>query len=161
MIDASGPGSHVLYQDFVVPSLITNALLNFSLYFNNTAGAFSVPTPDTLDFSTPALNQQARVDITTTGNVVLQNVYRTNVGDAANTSAYIPFLRDVTSVLQANAGQTLRLRVAEVDNVSIFNLGIDAVDINVNGPAAVPEPATFTLAFGALAAAAIRNLRRR
>ena len=40
MIDASGPGSHVLYQDFVVPSLITNALLNFSLYFNNTAGAF-------------------------------------------------------------------------------------------------------------------------
>jgi len=161
MIDASGPGSHVLYQDFVVPTLIANALLNFSLYFNNTAGAFFVPSPDTLDFSTPALNQQARVDITTTGNVVLQNVYRTNVGDAANTSAYIPFLRDVTSVLQANAGQTLRLRVAEVDNVSIFNLGIDAVDINVNGPAAVPEPATFTLAFGALAAAAIRKLRRR
>ena len=59
-------------------------------------------------------------------------------------------------------GQTLRLRVAEVDNVGIFSIwGSDAVDINVNGPAAVPEPATFTLAFGGLAAAAIRKLRRR
>src|SRR4029079_19814281 len=59
MTDALGPGSHILYQDFIVPS--PNATLSFSLFVGNRANMFA--TPATLDFSTPALNQQARVDI--------------------------------------------------------------------------------------------------
>jgi hypothetical protein len=59
MTDAFGPGSHALYQDFVVPT--GNAILSFSMFIGNRANAFFVPA--SLDFSTPALNQQARVDI--------------------------------------------------------------------------------------------------
>src|SRR5262245_36153965 len=59
MTDAFGPGSHVLYQDFIVAG--TGAFLSFNLFIGNRADRFA--TPATLDFSTPSLNQQARVDI--------------------------------------------------------------------------------------------------
>src|SRR5262245_60276441 len=59
MTDALGPGSHVLYQDFVVPAGTTAGLLTFNLFVGNRANAFF--TPATLDFATPTLNQQARV----------------------------------------------------------------------------------------------------
>ena len=61
MTDAQGPGSHVLYQDFIVPLLVASATLDFDLFVGNRAGVFV--SPASLDFSTPALNQQARVDI--------------------------------------------------------------------------------------------------
>src|SRR5207249_4581697 len=64
MSDAQGPGSHVLYQDFVVPSSpVGSAQLRFALFIGNRADAFRTPSPASLDFSTPTLNQQARVDI--------------------------------------------------------------------------------------------------
>ena len=61
MTDAEGPGSHVLYQDFAVPLVVPSAVLSFDLFVGYRAMAFF--TPNTLDFATPALNQQARVDI--------------------------------------------------------------------------------------------------
>src|SRR5204862_4817842 len=59
MTDALGPGSHVLYQDFVATA--DAAALSFALFIGNRADRFA--TPLSLDFSTPTLNQQARVDI--------------------------------------------------------------------------------------------------
>src|SRR5439155_15827261 len=59
MTDAAGPGSHVLYQDFVATA--DAAALRFALFIGNRADRFA--TPLSLDFSTPTLNQQARVDI--------------------------------------------------------------------------------------------------
>src|SRR5437868_1553744 len=59
MTDAQGPGSHVLYQDFVATA--DAARLSFALFIGNRATDFF--TPASLDFSTPTLNQQARVDI--------------------------------------------------------------------------------------------------
>ena len=38
--------------------------------------------------------------------------------------------------------ETLRLRFAETDNVATFNLGVDAVDVNVTA-GAIPEPSMF------------------
>ena len=61
MTDAQGPGTHVLYQDFVVPVGTLSGFLAFDVFVGNRADAFA--TPNTLDFSTPALNQRARVDI--------------------------------------------------------------------------------------------------
>src|SRR6267143_2585717 len=61
MTDAPGPGSHVLYQDFVATA--DAAALRFALFIGNRASDFATPTPASLDFSTPTLNQQARVDI--------------------------------------------------------------------------------------------------
>ena len=152
MTDAQGPGSHVLYQDFVVPP--TGATLSFDLFIGNRADAFV--TPATLDFSTPALNQQARVDImlssadpfSVVASDVLLNLYQTNVGDPL-ISGYATHTIDLTALFAAHAGETLRLRFAETDNVFTFQLGVDDVRL---GTTSVPEPAS-TLLFGAALAA--------
>jgi len=167
MTDSFGPGSHVLYQDFVVPNSITVPFtIGFSLYINNDNGAPDFFAPAHLDFATPALNQQARVDIMTTvsgpfsvlGADILQNLYQTAAGDAL-ASGYTHFLIDLTPLLQANLGQTLRLRFAEVDNVAPFNFGVDNVSIN-----AVPEPSSWIMMFSALFALSLvgrRSLAKR
>lgn len=148
MTDAEAGGTHILYQDFVVPAGLTSYTLNFSLFINNGAGDFT--TPATLDWGTPVLNQQARVDIITTTadqfsvgtGDVLQAIYQTNAGSPL-TSGYNNLSFDVSALLQARQGQTLRLRFAEVDNVSYLNLGVDNVDIvagtaNANVPETLP-----------------------
>lgn len=161
MSDAEGPGSHVLFQDFAVPALLSAPFVaTFSLFVNNGASDFFVA--DDLDFATPALNQQARVDIMTAtadpfsvaAGDVLQNLYQTQPGDPL-VAGYTVFHTDVTGLLQAHAGQTLRLRIAEVDNVFTFNLGVDNVDVAV-----IPEPSTWMLMAGALLAIGWTRLRR-
>jgi hypothetical protein len=158
MTDAMAGGSHVLYQDFVVPVTFNTAVLSFMLFVNNLAGEFF--TPGTLDWATPTLNQQARVDIVSAsadpfsvaaGDVLL-NAFATAVGDPA-TSGYLLYTIDLATLFSANAGQTLRLRFAEVDNVLPFNLGVDDVRIAVDA-AAVPEPGTLLLGLAALLALA-------
>jgi hypothetical protein len=163
MTDSFGPGSHVLYQDFLVPVIVPGGAIRFSLFINNGATTFSIPNH--LDFSTPALNQQARVDIITTSADpfsvlaadVLQKLYQTQPGDPL-VSGYNNVVVDISTLLQARQGQTLRLRFAEVDNVAQFNLGVDAVDIDLG--ANIPEPATWMLTFGALAGVGFLRRRR-
>jgi hypothetical protein len=146
MTDAAAPGAYALYQDVVVPAGVTQATLQFSLFINNTAAAFS--TPASLDWATPVLNQQARVDIMTSGADpfstgvadILQGVFQTAVGSPLVTG-YTAFTVDVTSVLAARPGQTLRLRFAETDNVNIFNFAIDGVSLNF-----IPAPSAGMLA---------------
>jgi hypothetical protein len=163
MTDAQAGGSHVLYQDFVVPVALTSYTLGFSLFLNNGADAFY--TPSTLDWATPVLNQQARVDIIRTsadpfsvaGGDILQTIYQTNVGDPL-TSGYNSLTFDVTALLQANQGATLRLRFSEVDNVSFFQMGVDGVDIvsgtpNQNVPEILPWFMEWVTLAGVLLAA--------
>ena len=159
MTDAFGPGSHVLYQDFLVPA--EGALLSFSLFIGNRADRFA--TPATLDFSTPALNQQARVDIlragpdpfTVAATDILLNLYRTQVGDPL-VSGYNTLNFDLTSLFSANVGQTLRLRFAETDNLSAFQFGVDNVQLETATTA--PEPQSILLlGTGVLALLAIRR----
>jgi hypothetical protein len=167
MTDAPGPGSHVLYQDFIVPSVVPGAAINFSLLINNQADRFAMPNPNHLDFSLPALNQQARVDVLTatsdpfslSASDVLQNLFQTQVGDPL-VSGYTSFLIDITPLLQAHAGQTLRLRFAETDNLAPFNLGVDAADVNITA-GAIPEPSTFILVAGAMLSLTMWRRRRR
>jgi hypothetical protein len=161
MTDAEGPGSHVLYQDFLIPLGTTSGTLSFDLFVGNRAAAFS--TPATLDFSTPVLNQQARVDIVRTAANpfsvapadVLLNVFQTIVGSPLVTG-YNTVSVNLSALLAANAGTTLRLRFAEVDNVNAFQFGVDRVSLDASA-ATVPEPATI----GLLGLAAAGWLRRR
>jgi hypothetical protein len=162
MTDAQGPGSHVLYQDIFIPAPVASAMLTFQLFIGNRADRFA--TPNTLDFSTPALNQQARVDITTTsadafslapGDIVL-NAYVTNVGDPL-VSGYTSRTVDITGIVNSNVGQSLRIRFAEVDNIFTFQLGVDDVDIITSE---IPEPATWMTALSALAMLRIARRRR-
>jgi len=163
MTDAQGSGSHVLYQDFVIPTGVTSANITFRLYIRNGAQDFFTPTTPSLDFSTPALNQQVRVDIlSTAGNPfsvvaadIIQNLYQTQPGNPL-ISGYSLVTADLSTLFQSRAGQTVRLRFAEVDNVFTLNLGVDDVSINT-GVSAVPEPAFwFPLAASLLAGAMIR-----
>ena len=153
MTDAQGGGSHVLYQDFVVPTGANAATLQFSLFIGNRATSPTSPnqplfaSPSTLDWTTTALNQQARVDILRAGSDpfsvaasdVLLNVFQTNPGNTFG-PGYINFAANLSPLFAANAGQTLRLRFAEADNVFTFQLGVDNVSIS-----AVPEPSSLVL----------------
>ncbi len=161
MSDAGAPGSHVLYQDFVASA--GNATLSFQLFIGNRADAFY--TPATLDFSTPELNQQARVDILTTSADpfsvmaadILMTLYQTNIGDAL-VDGYFTVSQDVSALLAAHSGETLRLRFAEVDNVFISQMGVDNVRFESNE---IPEPALSLLLGIALLALVATQARRR
>ncbi|KAB2965512.1 PQQ-dependent sugar dehydrogenase [Zoogloea sp.] len=151
-----GPGSHVLYQDFVASA--GSASLSFQLFIGNRADAFY--TPATLDFATSALNQQARVDIlkasadpfSVAGGDVLMTLYQSAVGDPL-VDGYSTIVADISAILAAHDGETLRLRFAETDNVFFFQMGVDDVRIEAKG-GTVPEPASAALlglALGAMA----------
>lgn len=167
MTDAQGPGSHVLYQDFTIPAgTFSSGQLQFSLFVGNRATAFSIPSPASLDFSTPALNQQARVDLLRTtadpfsvaAADIVANAYQTALADPL-VSGYTTVTVDITAIANANAGGTLRLRFAEVDNVNFFQLGVDNVSITVTP---IPEPSSLLVcAVGALAIRARRRLSGR
>src|SRR6266446_2360442 len=157
MTDAQGPGSHVLYQDFAATA--GGAALSFALFIGNRAsleGGFpGFATPASLDFSTPTLNQQARVDIikntadpfSVAASDVLANLYQTKAGDPL-VSGYNTVTTDITALLAAHVGETLRLRFEETDNVSTFQLGVDAVRFD---QVQIPEPASILLFGAALA----------
>lgn len=150
MTDGDAPGTHILYQDVFIPTGMTQGTLRFSLFINNTAAAFS--TPATLDWSTPALNQQARVDIiraaadpfSVLAADIFQNLFQTAVGSPLVTG-YNPFTVDISPLIVAHGGETIRLRFAEADNVNIFNFGVDAVSLDV-----VPSPSSGLLALPVL-----------
>jgi len=89
---------------------------------------------------------------------ILRNLYQTTPGSPL-VSGYNNFLIDLTTLLQAQLGQTVRLRFAEADNLAPFNLGVDNVSIEVTDGSTIPEPASFLMAAAALAGLGI--LRRR
>ncbi|MBI1321578.1 hypothetical protein GC170_00100 [bacterium] len=163
MTDALGPGSHALYQDFVVPAGTVSAELRFDLFLGNRGDDFYSPNPASLDFGAPAFNQQARVDILVgSSNAfsvlpadVLQNVFQSKPGDPL-VSGYTTVVVDLSSLFASRGGQTLRLRFAEVDNVAPLQMGIDNVSLT-----AVPEPASVVLCGTGLLIGFIRSRRYR
>jgi hypothetical protein len=139
--DQTGPGTHILYRDVTVPAGTSN--LSFYLYYINRANRFVAPP--TLDYTVNP-NQQYRVDVMRTSapimsvasGDVLANLFITNPG-APLTLAPTLMNYDIS----AFAGQTIRLRFAEVDNQSNFNASVDAVCItggSVPTPTPTPTP---------------------
>jgi hypothetical protein len=165
MTDSQGPGTHVLYQDFVITAPVASATLSFSYYLGNTAGSYFVPNPASLDFSAAAFNQQARVDVllassslyTTAAIDILFNALQTNPGDAISNS-YNSRSAQLASILNANLNTPLRLRFAEVDNVAPFQFGVDAVSLETS---AIPEPSSLGLAAVAVVGVWLAKYRRR
>lgn len=125
--DQIGPGSHVLYQDIAVADGELGIAL--TLWYDNRNGAFF--TPRTLSPVFQA-NQQLRVDIVRPGapirsmapGDILATLFRTRVGDPASIAPRV--LRQDLSRFEE---QTVRLRIAEVDNQFFFQVGVDAVRV--------------------------------
>lgn len=128
MTDQNGPGSYILYQDVALPAG-SHPQLSARIYVGNEAPDFHAPA--TLDY-TNVPNQQARFDVVNPGGAltdlgagVLQNIYKSQPGDAAM-SGYVT----VSADLSAYAGTTVRLRFSEVDNLEGLLFGIDSVSIH-------------------------------
>jgi hypothetical protein len=165
MSDGAGPGSHVLYQDFVATP--GAQMLSFDLFVGNRADRFV--TPASLDFALTntngalTLNQQVRVDLlraaadpfSVAAADVLLPLYASQVGDPL-VSGYRSFASEVGAVLGAHSGELLRLRFAETDNVAQLQLGVDNVAIAVS---AIPEPTSSALLAIGLAALIARRHR--
>jgi len=131
--DQGGPGTHVLYQDVSLPAG-RSASFQATVYVVNDAADYAVSATDGLAFDGASSNQHFRVDVmdpaaavTDVGTGVRLNIYRTEPGDPLNTG-YVELTADLTPF----AGQTVRIRFAEVDNLGFFNAGVDAVDVVVN-----------------------------
>lgn len=159
MSDGDGPGAHVLYQDFLASA--GPATLGFQLFVGNRADRFA--NPDTLDYSVAAINMQARVDILAAladpfsmdPSDILMSLYSTQVGDTL-VSGYDLVATDITALMATHAGQMLRLRFAETDNLAPLQMGVD--DVKIQGQT-VAEPASVAMAGLALAALAWRRRR--
>lgn len=127
--DQTGPGSHILYQDVALEPGHSHTL-SFILYYENRNVLFF--SPDSLSESVVP-NQQYRVDImdpaapvdSVAPGDVLATVFRTMPGDPAS-KPYTPMTFDLTPF----AGQTVRLRYAEVDNQFFFQASVDRVHID-------------------------------
>ncbi|WP_457423964.1 hypothetical protein [Roseateles sp. P5_E7] len=163
MTDSFGPGAHVLYQDFMASA--SSAALSFQVFIGNRADRFVVPA--TLDFSTPALNQQARVDVLRAGADpfsvaaadILLSLYASELNGPLM-QGYFAIMSDISALLAEQNGQLLRLRFAETDNVGPFQFGVDDVRITA-APTALPEPSSALLAALALVTLGGTRLRRR
>lgn len=134
--DQGGPGSHILFQDILVP-VDGEATCSLIIYYNNLAGTF-INNSD-LSFSGGA-NQQARIDILSTdadiftvSAGVLLNIYQTFPGDPASLG-YTTLDFDLSQF----AGETVRFRAAEVDTIGNFNFAID--DVRCGPPVARTIP---------------------
>jgi hypothetical protein len=144
----------VIYQDFVVPALAPGQPgfeFRASVFVGNRADRFAVP--NSLQFDLPGVgaagfNQRARIDLmlagatnpfSMTASDLLQNIFETGVNDPL-VSGYTAIRADLSTALAGRTGQTLRLRIAEVDNLGPFQFGIDRIDISP-----VPEPSSWVL----------------
>lgn len=156
--DQEGPGAYALTQSFTVPVGTTALTFSFDMFVNN-YGVGTFIDPVGLDYSTAGLNQHARVDLLTAG----ANPLSTAAGDVihnftigaevgANPNPFATYSFDIFSLI--TAGQSYQIRFAEVDNLNIFNMGVDNVSVSTaRVAAAVPEPASWSLmliGFGAV-----------
>jgi hypothetical protein len=127
--DMNGPGRRILYRDVSLDGRYT---LHATVFYVN---AGPLASPDSLDHENSE-NQQYRIDIVAPSAPVdslaaahvLANVFRTSPGDADRRE---PFA--VTVDLSKWAGQTVRLRLAGVDNGGPLRAGVDNIRLEPAG----------------------------
>jgi hypothetical protein len=106
--------------------------LSFKLFLGNrNGGGWIIPTSGTLRHDAGVANQHVRVDIISptvsiedVGSGVLSNIFISEPD-----TALILEYQQITADLSRFAGQTIRLRFAEVDNQFFLQMGIDDVQI--------------------------------
>lgn len=130
-----GAGTHILYQDVALEPYYTHQL-SLLVYYHSFA-PLATPSPETLNAEIPAPNQQYRIDVmkptapieSVNPSDILATVFATKTGDPEELGP-TPVSVDLTPF----AGQTVRLRFAEVDNEFYFAAGTDSVSIQSTPP---------------------------
>jgi hypothetical protein len=129
--DQGGPGLRLLYQNVALPAGTTDLQLSAWVYYRIDA---SLASPPTLDFTgPPPSNEQYRFDVMKPGapldsvasGDILATLFRT-VDDGPPVLAPMMKAVDLTSF----AGQTVRIRLAEVDNQGVNHSSADAIAVN-------------------------------
>jgi hypothetical protein len=114
----SGPGFHAFRQTINIPNNVFSASLTWNDRVRNHAGVFSDP------------NQEWRVLILdTSSGTLIQEVFSTTLGDTAIQVGPNSRSGDLTSILQAYAGQTVDISFEEQDNLGFFNATLDDVTL--------------------------------
>jgi D-alanyl-D-alanine carboxypeptidase len=145
--DMNGPGTRILYRDLRLKGRFT---LQLSVFYTG-SGPFS--SPATLAHDTPEPNQQFRIDLVAPSapidsvakSDVLVNLFHTSPGDPARRQP-----TEVRLDVSAWAGQTVRLRLATIDNQGPLRVGVDNIRFRrIGGDAddrvellATPRPAS-------------------
>jgi hypothetical protein len=135
-------GSHILYQDVALEPGYSHQLSLVAYY--RTEAPMVTPQPNTLssgnDEKGPPENEQYRIDVMNPAAPVdsvdpaniLATLLATKTGDPSELGP-TTFSADLTPF----AGQTVRLRLAEVDNLAPLRAGVDAVSILSTPPSNV------------------------
>jgi hypothetical protein len=139
LTDSEGPGSYSLIQSFTVAPGTFGVTVSFDLFANNYAiGTFN----NGRDFDTVLLNQNAEVDILLGGANPFTNnaadIVKVLYGPGADTGPNPDPWTSYSIDLGTLAAGVYQIRFAETDNVFLFNMGIDNVQVvgNVPGPIA-------------------------
>lgn len=132
LTDQTGPGTHILYQDVTIPETGVTTL-SFTIWIVNRSAGYVIRSP--IDHVGDP-NQHMRVDIVDPAadiqsDAALALIFLTSPGDPLSIG-----YTTITADVSAFAGQTVRLRFAEVDNQGNFNAGVDAVAL-INAAQAV------------------------
>lgn len=169
---SGGPASRVLYQDFFVPIAgVTTASFSFDFFSTN---------PNPLDSAT--VNNVQGSDISG------PNIFRIDIVDPTEPVFTTPFLFELfvdeggivgaptdlvtqtfgdpvtlAAFLNANAGNTLRLRIGVAESTFPWSTGVDNVSLMADAVTPIPEPSTmglFGLGAASLVFAGFRRRRR-
>jgi len=134
-----GAGQHLLYQDVTVPPDIQSATFSWTDRIRNHAAYFSSP------------NQEYRVEVRDTNNVVLETVFRTSQGD----TNFFPLTKRTYDVSRYR-GKTIRLAFYQQDNLGYLNVALDDVSVRLGAPDGLTS---FDVYFGSSSRLTQANLR--
>jgi hypothetical protein len=142
--EQASPGTRFLYQDVSLEPGVPQTLSLYVYYDSNQGGA--IASPSSFDLAAPQANQQYRVDVMKPTAAldslappdILLTVFRTVTGDPLQIDP-----RLLSADLTPFAGQTVRLRFAEVDNSGEMNAGADAVAIKADCAAVTPRVSNY------------------
>ena len=128
--DMDNPGTHILYQDVDIPGG-AQAAFRATIYLKNLHADYIIAPTAGLAFDGGESNQQFRIDamdpaaaVDDVGAGVLLNIYQTQPGDSLVTG-----YRTVSADLSSLAGETVRIRFAQVQTQFFLHVGIDQVDV--------------------------------
>jgi hypothetical protein len=139
-----GKGSHILFQDVALEAAYTHQL-SLIAYYDSRFNPPETPEPNTLrvEGELDPSNQQYRVDVikpsasifSLAPSDVLTTVFATQTGDPEEVGP-----ATYTADLTPFAGQTVRLRFAEVNNQGSLHAGVDNVSIKSTPPSGGTTP---------------------